>query len=350
MRIILLSVPHDRLRDMLMLLENTDKSGEKALPIQRVTRMAGEYAWLFSMQVRNACTIDVLVKLQEHGFGTLHGDVNIIPVETHLPLSEKDSRRECIPLEAFYQRVRNNVGLKFDFLVMLFCSAVIAAMGLATNTAVVVIAGMLVAPVLRPMLAIILGVLVKDFSLVWVGFRNVVVLVFLSALIGAMVVIPLLPFDDYFIIPNKQMRIRSMWESLLLGSIVACASGISVALTLTSEAVSGIVGVALSSSVLPAAVNSGMLLSYAVFGPFILGRDKVSTLRGLEMSAAAFLLTLINIVCINVFAVLTLRVKDFISYLRNREVRAMRKFRFLRMQREGEKYALRNEGASNLNV
>ncbi len=54
-------------------------------------------------------------------------------------------------------------------------------------------------------------------------------------------------------------------SGLILGLIVAVASGIAVVLGISKGGVSAIVGVAISASLLPPIVNSGLCLSFALY-------------------------------------------------------------------------------------
>lgn len=55
----------------------------------------------------------------------------------------------------------------------------------------------------------------------------------------------------------------------MIGVVVASASGGAVALSVTLGGISVLVGVAISASLLPPFVNSGMLFAYSIFGIYV---------------------------------------------------------------------------------
>ena len=59
--------------------------------------------------------------------------------------------------------------------------------------------------------------------------------------------------------PTAEMSIRGEWENFFVGIPVAFFSGLGVAVSLLDEQSSSLVGVAISASLLPPAVNSGVL-------------------------------------------------------------------------------------------
>lgn len=56
-------------------------------------------------------------------------------------------------------------------------------------------------------------------------------------------------------------------DNLIVGVAIAVPSGIGVALSILSNNANSLVGVAISASLLPPAINSGMLWAYAAFAP-----------------------------------------------------------------------------------
>ena len=85
-------------------------------------------------------------------------------------------------------------------------------------------------------------------------------------------------------------------------------SRVATALTDVKGATAGLIGVAISASLLPPAVNAGMLWCLAIFGPAVVESDDdisydVDDQSELfELGAVSFCLTMVNILCIFVVA------------------------------------------------
>ncbi|CAN0414429.1 unnamed protein product, partial [Hapterophycus canaliculatus] len=67
--------------------------------------------------------------------------------------------------------------------------------------------------------------------------------------------------------PTHEMETRGNAWGLLTGICIAIPSGMAVALSILSKNVNSLVGVAISASLLPPAVNTGLCLAVALVGP-----------------------------------------------------------------------------------
>ena len=65
--------------------------------------------------------------------------------------------------------------------------------------------------------------------------------------------------------PTQQMTSRGTVEGLADGAFIAAASGVGVALSVLGDYLSTVVGVAISASLLPPAVNCGMLYAFPLY-------------------------------------------------------------------------------------
>ena len=63
------------------------------------------------------------------------------------------------------------------------------------------------------------------------------------------------------------MRQRGEKEALISGAVIALASGGGVALSITNGGVGALIGVAISASLLPPVVNTGMLFALTIVNP-----------------------------------------------------------------------------------
>jgi uncharacterized membrane protein len=98
--------------------------------------------------------------------------------------------------------------------------------------------------------------------------------------------------------PTEQMESRGQPGTLLIGVLIALPSGVGVALSKTDDGYAGgLVGVAISASLLPPAVNAGMCWGIAPFAD-----TTNSTIRLGELGTYSLLLTMVNIAAIIISA------------------------------------------------
>jgi len=99
---------------------------------------------------------------------------------------------------------------------------------------------------------------------------------------------------------TDQMRDRGEKNALIPGAIIALASGGGVALSITNGGVGAVIGVAISASLLPPVVNTGLL-----FGLTLINSDDYEIERAL-LSLALFG---INVICIMLSSILFFKIK-----------------------------------------
>lgn len=312
MRLFQVTIPEEKTAELFNLLRND-------FQIPHVARIHADNLFVFSFRVHNERTNSLLGALQKQGVGRLYGYIDILPIETSIPMTKTPAKKkksffrrsygvsERITVEAIYAGINQNNNFSFDFLTLLIVASMIAAGGLAANSVVSVVASMLVSPLMGPILAFSLGGLISDWKMVAKGLVNEGAALFVCVFIGFLMTFIFLPFGPYLGWPTNEMASRGIPEVLIFGVIVASPSGVGVALSLTSSSVSSLIGVAISASLLPPAVNAGMSFNYALFGPLI--HDDVSRIDMLIIAGVSFSLSIVNILCINIFAMLWFKVK-----------------------------------------
>lgn len=74
--------------------------------------------------------------------------------------------------------------------------------------------------------------------------------------------------------PNEEIRSRIEWQSVYVGLPTAFFSGLGVAVSLLDDSASSLVGVAISASLLPPAVNAGIVwMTYTFYDLDLLGTE-----------------------------------------------------------------------------
>jgi uncharacterized hydrophobic protein (TIGR00271 family) len=179
-------------------------------------------------------------------------------------------------VEQVVQTVRGAATFSFDYLCLVIVAALLAAVGLASNNTVVIVASMLVSPIMGPILAITFGAMIGKKSLVWQGIVNEIASLFICVLVGFIsggIGIGLSAHDEWSW-PTNEMAGRGTTVGIITGILIATPSGVGVALSILSDNTSSLVGVAISASLLPPAVNAGMMWAYAIYVDAGLGIDR----------------------------------------------------------------------------
>lgn len=241
--------------------------------------------------------------------------------------------------------------LTFDFVAFIILAGMIAALGLMDNNVVSIIAAMLVSPLMGPIMAITFGIIVRDTALTKLGLKTELIGLFICLLFGFFFGLlnafwgDIPPYEGSSWSPsrwpNPEMSSRGHWRSLWVGSLVALPSGGGVAMAILGGNSACLVGVAISASLLPPIINSGILWSLSVVKVFkSMTQDPIEvnvTGTTLTVSPAfiaplgytpyyfdkysmhkecallgviSFCLTVVNILCIILAGTLVLKIKE----------------------------------------
>jgi len=210
--------------------------------------------------------------------------VVVIPVEVALPREEAEEETEIISAtettrEELYNSIGKNARLNQTYLLLIFLSTVVVAIGLLKDNVAVVIGAMVIAPLLGPNLAMALGTALGDTDLIWKSFKTglagMSLALALSILIGIF-----WPLN----IESRELLARTYVG--LDSAVLAMASGAAAVISLTSGIPSILVGVMVAVALLPPAATLGLML----------GAGQTDLAYG-----AGFLLA-VNIVAINLSA------------------------------------------------
>eukprot|EP00903_Cladosiphon_okamuranus_P007903 g7635.t1 len=200
------------------------------------------------------------------------------------------------------EEIREGTKCHFDYMALLVASSAISAMGLATDNVAVVVAAMLVSPIMGPVLAFTFGTNVRDWSLAKKGFFveafSLLICVGVGFLVG-MIGVFFITVDTW---PTHEMETRGNPWGLITGVCIAIPSGMAVALSILSKNVNSLVGVAISASLLPPAVNTGLCLAVALIGPAV-QEFHINAREYVMIGFISICLTILNILSIYVAGV-----------------------------------------------
>lgn len=187
--------------------------------------------------------------------------VLIFDVEATLPRVPAAEARRAIPRSARWRVSREELhaGLVEDarltpvFVASMALSAVIAAIGLASDSVAVVIGAMMIAPLLGPAMALAMGCVLGDLKLV--ARASAVLLVGCTIAVGMSFALGAL-FDVDPLSPELHARTLVDLSDVAL----ALAAGAAGAISVTTGAPAGVIGVMVAVALVPPLVTLGLVL------------------------------------------------------------------------------------------
>jgi uncharacterized hydrophobic protein (TIGR00341 family) len=217
----------------------------------------------------------------------------VIPIEATIPKEEAEEdpetrkkRRTLALREELYEDIASGAKLNRDFLTLTFLSAIVAALGLNANNVAAVIGAMVIAPLLGPILAFSFASALGDLDLMIKSARTAVAGLAFGLLISFAL--------------GMTMSVNTESGELISRTIVgvdttalALASGAAAALSISTGVASALVGVMVAVALLPPSAAMGLYAGAGEWG----------------MAARAGLLLSINIVSVNLAALITYRLK-----------------------------------------
>jgi len=212
----------------------------------------------------------------------------VLPVEVTLPaieaddkenIKEKEKTTSSATREELYQSISKNAELNNNFLLLVFLSTIVAAIGLIENNVAVVIGAMVIAPLLGPNIAFALGATLGDTELIWTSLKTNLAGLGLALLLSLIIGL-ILPVDlsSEELISRTYVGIDSV--------VLALASGAAAVLSLTTGLSSVLVGVMVAVALMPPTVAFGLML----------GSGQI------DLAFGAALLLAVNVVCVNLSA------------------------------------------------
>ena len=232
------------------------------------------------------------------------------------------SSRDRSSIDEILSNVDAESHLTFDFLALTICAAMIAGVGLVTDAPVIVVSSMLISPLMKPIMCTALGLAMGDWSAAWHGFRNEAIgsaLAFAVGLLAGCVLGPIIistNFGGEWVLHSAEIEQRGDPFALVAGAILAAPSGVAVALCVTGGTSAALVGVAISASLLPPLVNSGICLTLALASKLLWHHPLQTTTESADpavffrYAAVSIALYFLNLFTVILFSVLTFRWKQ----------------------------------------
>ncbi|XP_034490339.1 uncharacterized protein LOC117793983 [Drosophila innubila] len=239
-----------------------------------------------------------------------------------------DSVRCRLNVNQVVRVVRRDATINFDFVVLLMAAALLSCVGLVEDSFLFLSSSMLISPLMGPIIAAIFGSVIGDRGLRWIGIKNELIGIAISVVTGFIFggAICLFGLCRFFVLSagfTEEIVSRCDTHSLAIGLCTALASGAAAAIGVLGGNTGSLVGVAISASLLPPAVNAGLLWAIAlcsqlfqVDSQLLQGLSKhqdYSQQLHIELFVCATVsmaLTLVNVVCVWLMGVVVLRIKE----------------------------------------
>lgn len=200
----------------------------------------------------------VLDHLGDLGIGRVKGRITITEIEATIPRTrtrKQDKSLRRISIEELEQKVHSISKLDFNFIAWTILSSILAAMGLIGDDYVTLIASMIVAPLMGPIVGIAFGALTSNQKILREGLLSEGIGVFISIFIGFAIGL------TYQLTQNEPSAfIIARGEPNIINLIIAIASGLTAGICFVSGTSLILIGVAAAAALLPVTVNIGIAI------------------------------------------------------------------------------------------
>lgn len=226
----------------------------------------------------------VLDQLQGMMEGRNNFRVLVHPLELALP--NESLKKSGLTRESLSSQLNADSQLDLQFVMLVFLSTIVAAIGLIENNVAVIIGAMVIAPLLGPNLALSLATTLGHLKEV----RRA-----LGTLLSGIVIALMIAYGIGLLYPDLTMtdELMSRTHVGMSSMALALASGAAAALSITTGVSSVLVGVMVAVALLPPTVTLGIMLATQHW----------------DAAYGALALLLVNIASVNFTTQLTMRLK-----------------------------------------
>ncbi|MCY3413681.1 MAG: TIGR00341 family protein [Candidatus Heimdallarchaeota archaeon] len=217
--------------------------------------------YLFLVKVAEDQTNHLLHELRARGTGELFGQISIFDLNLFLSPKETKAtvkRSHAANVEEIVANIAGSAVLSGEYLSLVILSAILASFGLLSNSVVIIIGAMIVAPLLGPVALTSLGILVPGRGLFRKGITAEIVGILLTIAIGMLIGF-IIRIEDSDV--NFEMLSRAKDANALYTIIFAITSGLAAGLIISKGQSLSMVGVAIAASLAPPAADIGLFLA-----------------------------------------------------------------------------------------
>jgi len=295
LRLLEIVIPEEHVGDVLSIIE-------EAQITNYWQTCSCESRTIFKLILPAESTEKIMDELEKRYGQSSEFHMALLPVEATFPspkeIEEKQEEeiqpgteeKEKVPLrvsrQELYSEIFDSAKLTNTFLVMVALSTVVAAIGLLKNNTAVIIGAMVIAPLLGPNVALSFATTLGDSELGINALKTNV-----AGIMAAFGISLLLGF--FLTVDPAIHEIQARTAVSYADIVLALASGIAGALSFTSGLPSALIGVMVAVALIPPLVVFGLLLGSGFAA----------------QSLGAFLLLVINMICVNIAGVVTFLLK-----------------------------------------
>ena len=306
MRQLQITIPNDKIDSVIEILKNLGLVG--------IFLLTGEEDSLIFVRTRIVKESAVVEQLNKIGVGVTYGIIDILELKATVPPldmlegKEKEALESRIAVEEIYNDILKNASLSVNYFTFILISAIIAGIGLLSNNAAIVVASMVIAPLMGPILAMSYGLVINDNLLIRESLKTELIGFVISFFIGmGLGAVGFIMPINAANVPNEILiRGAFTWIGLIFNIIIAIAIGIAVGFSLTGGISSSLVGIAIGASLMPPVVNIGICLSISIL--FV--GSAANAIVFAAYAGNSVLIFLINLVFIIIVAYIVFKIKD----------------------------------------
>lgn len=163
-----------------------------------------------------------------------------------------------------HDKISEGAEWNFNYCCLLIIASIVAGLGLMSDSSTTVISSMLLSPIMGPVIGMSYGLVIWDLPLIKKSAITELVSLIICIFFGAILALLCSWTEMADGWATNEMLSRGTRETFLIGIPIAFFSGLGVALSVLDDSTSSLVGVAISASLLPPAVNCGLLLMFAL--------------------------------------------------------------------------------------
>jgi uncharacterized hydrophobic protein (TIGR00341 family) len=207
-------------------------------------------------------------------------------VDVEEPIPEVTQHKGRISSAELYEDIKHSAEPSKTYVAMLILATFVAAIGLHNDSAIALIGAMVIAPMLGPSIAMSLGAILGDFTLLlkacFTAFLGIILVIVVAVIMAQLITI-----DPTF----KEIAIRTQLHKGDI--IIALASGCAGALAFTTGVSETLIGVMVAVSLLPPLVTFGLLLGSGAFSLAMVSLE-LFTMNFISINLASIVVFLIQ--------------------------------------------------------
>ncbi|RDI41935.1 TIGR00341 family protein [Falsibacillus pallidus] len=234
---------------------------QKFNPLEIWTRKVDSDCILIRLLVDSTAIEDILDYFERTSAQVEDMDILLFQVEAYISkkyTAEKEEKHEAhlerASRQELYSSIEDSATLNAGYFLFVLIAAIVVTIGLIKNSPSIVIGGMVIAPLLGPVVGVAFASILGDFKLLRRSVLTVIAGIVLSAVISIIM-------GRLFGVPLKSGEFLSRTSVAISDILLALAAGAAGALSTMKKFPSALVGVMVAVALMPPAAVMGMSAS-----------------------------------------------------------------------------------------